>query len=176
MKYRLLLATVALAAQTSTYAEADKSVVVPFPRPVANSSARVFYCDAAVGAILMGTSDDRLEKAGGMAPGLAAIARKPTDRVVLVLEADGKTLSLFNRTDFEGGNTKRNTPHQIVDGTTEIIVAIAVPRGLNPTPVGVITLNRRTGIGSLTEILSNDLITRNPRIETSYIACGVRRE
>ena len=173
MKHGVILAVFALLTQVGAYAAEEKSITTPFPKALINPAARVFYCDAAVGTILMGAGDE--SKATSIAKGLTAVAHKPTDRVVLVLEPDNITLSLFNRIDFEGGRTDRNTPYQIVDGTTETIVAVAIPRGMNPTPVGVITLNRKSGIGSLTDILSNESITANPRIESMYVACGPRR-
>ena len=173
MKHGVILVVFALLTQVGAHATEEKSITTPFPKASINPTARIFYCDAAVGTILMGAGDE--SKATSIAKGLTAVAHKPTDRVVLVIEPANTTLTLFNRTDFEGGRTDRNTPYRIVDGTTETVVAIAVPRGMNPTPVGVITLNRKSGVGSLTEILSNESFTLNPRIESMYVICGPRR-
>ena len=172
MKYRLLLALAALVFHATTNAAEEVTITAPFPKPVIGSKAKILYCNATVGVILNGTDDQGKSTPVGIKPGLTATANMPTDRVVLVIEPDAKTLSLFNRVDYEAGKTDRKTPYAIIDQKTDVIVAFVVPSGFSPPSVGVVTLNRKTGIGTLTDVISNEPFTRNPRIESMYVACS----
>jgi hypothetical protein len=107
---------------------------------------------------------------------MQAVAARPTDRIVLVIESDHKTLAMSSRRDFEagGGGLAAPVPNNILQIDDSYIVGFAAG-ALGPSSSSLITIDRKHGLGTWSTTLARDLISEVPRIDTMVLSCGNRR-
>lgn len=173
MRAGLIAAMITFLATTAVAAAEEKALVAAFPKSNIPFTAGTLFCNATLGTVLEGRSEDyALVAAGVTKPGIFAKAFEATDRVVVEIFED--KIYMFRRDEFESGKSSRDFPLAIIENSATNLVAIAT--GLVP-PKGatILTLNRKTGIASWTSTMSVGLLTDSPRIEAIYLTCGARR-
>jgi hypothetical protein len=172
----ILLCVTGLAVPLSVIAAEPSAITVPFPPPSGHLDRDIWYCDAVVGTILDGASKVQVEKSPEFlrerGPGLIAKVNRPGDRLVIVLSRRDKTLSLYQREDFEGGKGDAYMYELVADTKIGFLATTTYPIARSTS---VITLNTDSGVGTWTNILSRDFTTQNARVESMYLVCGSRK-
>lgn len=170
MRPSMMIALVLLFASTTSFAAGPEAITVPFPKVTVDYHAHNFFCNAALGTVLQGTS--RTSKSVSLGVEKAEISAKAyhaSDRIVV--EISGRKLYMFNRDEFERGKTTRDFPFEIIENSETNLVAIATGI-IEPKGVNIFTLNRKTGIASWTVVMSVNPLSDSPRIDAMYLSCG----
>ena len=170
----LIAAVATFAGAQATWAgEGDLSISMPFPKSQVNQRATTLYCDATVGTELWASAEGSpIVRSKGQQPGLRAIARHGSDR--LVVEIDGQSLYMFTRSDFEAGKASRDVPMPIVENSARHVTATVV--GPLASGVTTFTIDRQAGLATWTTIYSHYPISDSPRVESMFMTCGARRD
>ncbi|MBI2800386.1 MAG: hypothetical protein HYX63_08870 [Gammaproteobacteria bacterium] len=152
------------------------------PSADGSGKANIYYCDALIGSVIQGWSNkaaDRfplLSKESPPPNTMQALSMHPTDRIVLIIESDQKTLSMSSRRDFEtGGNgVAAPSPYDILELDDNYIVGFAAgAAGVNSS--SLITIDRKQGLGTWSTTLTRDVISGVPRVDSMVLSCGSRR-
>lgn len=169
-----LIAAAAFAGAQVTWAgEGDLSISAPFPKSQVDQCATTSYCDATVGTELWASAEGSpIVRSKGEAPGLRAIARHDSDR--LVVQIDGKSLYMSARSDFEAGKASRDVPMPIVENSARHVIATVV--GPIASGVTTFTIDRQAGLATWTTIYSHYPISDTPRVDSMFMTCGARRD
>ncbi len=182
-----LLTTTLLVASTiawcNTAWSAGSVVSSQIPAAPTDGKASIYYCDALVGAILEGWSTRAAEQFPLMAKDrpragtIQSSAGHPTDRLVLIVESDRKTLRMSSRRDFEAGGkgSAAPSPYELLQLDENFLVAFATGAA-GPSSSSLITIDRKQGLGTWSTTLARDIISGVPRVETMALSCGGRQQ
>lgn len=174
MRLALIIAAITLLTNAPVLAAEEKTVTAPFPKIGVPPVSGNLYCNATLGTVLEGRSNDhKLVTAGVAKAGVLAKSFEVTDR--LVIEVLERKLYMFRRDEFETGKSSRDFPLEIIENSRTNLVAV-VTGLIAPKGATIFTLNRKTGVGSWTSVMSVGLMTDSPRIEAIYLTCGARRD
>lgn len=148
----------------------EKSLSTVFPAPIVFPKSNFYYCSATLGAYMYAREADVKQ----VRRGLYANVSHPTDRVII--EISGEKVFLFRKDEFEGGLSRKDAPMEIIHDTETDLVAIDVGDNVKGKVIDVVTLNRKTGLGSWSNVRSIDGFTGNPNMQAYYLSCGPREK
>ena len=149
----------------------EKILTASFPSSPIDTNDNFVYCKAILGTVINGRSKEYEKKLTGLnaKSGITAMAHTPTDSIVLEILKD--RVYAFRRDEYEKGTINRDFPLARIPDIESSMSAFSTGIG----GATFVSLNRKSGIASLTQTMSMGFFSDGPRIESNYFTCGPRK-
>ena len=154
---------------TLSYAAEENILTTPFPTIKVIAHTNTIYCSTLLGTELDGTSkDSEMVIKGYEKAVISAKAIRPADKIVI--EISKKNLYMASGDTLD----RDSVPFEIVENSDAILVAMTTGF-MRRIRMSIITLNYKTGVGSLTTVMKDQAMHHAPRIEAMYLTCSDRK-
>jgi hypothetical protein len=167
-----ILAIIPLIALSIVPAVAEEKILTaPFPSSPIWLNDSVVFCKASLGTLINGRSKAYEERLKGLnaKAGIEAKVHTATDSIVLEIQKN--QIFVFRQDEYEKGNITRENPLTRIPD---------IEKSLSATSTGIggatfVSLNRDSGVASLTQIMSMGMFSDGPRIESIYFLCSSKK-